>query len=70
MHDHLSSDKFIFTYQLFEKTLLNLFQLLVKQSSLSLFGFAILYWLNIKKIEVVLSETKVLVTVVKFEYGH
>ena len=54
MHDYLSSEKSIFT--LFEKNFAK-FVSIIKHSSLSLFGFVILYRLNIKKIELVLSET-------------
>ena len=65
MHDYtLVSDKLIFIYLKKPK-----FISISKQWILSLFGFVILYWLNIKKIEVVLSETKVLVTL-KVQRGH
>ena len=61
---YFSSDKLIFIYLKKPK-----FISISKQWNLSLFGFVILYWLNIKKIELVLSETKVLVTL-KFQRGH
>ena len=42
---------------------------IIKQLSFSLFDFVILYWLNIKKIEVALSKTKTSIAALKFQYS-
>ena len=41
-----------------------------KTLSFSLSDFVILYWLNIKKIEVALSETKTFIAALKFQYRY